>query len=176
MNPQLNHIIAQRTAGQHRAGELTQLAREASAARRNSPGPSSTPHPDGQASAQSPTRSGPVRTLVSRLRPANPTSVPYLRAVSDPRYQENSNAVPTARGSARCTLHGHHVAKLDRFVAQARRAASWAEREFEGVSIELDDHGRVSVHAVGMTSMFLCSMGSVASSPQPLRSVRGGKR
>jgi hypothetical protein len=53
------------------------------------------------------------------------------------------------------TLHGHHIAKLDRFVSQARRAALQAEREFEGVSIEVDPHGRVSVHAIGMTSMLL---------------------
>jgi hypothetical protein len=52
-------------------------------------------------------------------------------------------------------LHGHHIAKLDRFVGQAQRAARRAEREFEGVSIEVDDHGVVSVHASGVTSMRL---------------------
>jgi hypothetical protein len=53
------------------------------------------------------------------------------------------------------TLHRHHIAKLDRFVGQAQRAARRAEREFEGVSIEVDDHGVVSVHARGMMSMLL---------------------
>jgi hypothetical protein len=53
------------------------------------------------------------------------------------------------------TLRGHHVAKLDRFVAQAQRAALRAEREFEGVCIEVDAQGRVTVHAFGMTSMLL---------------------
>ena len=53
------------------------------------------------------------------------------------------------------TLHGHHIAKLDRFVGQAQRAARRAEREFEGVSIKVDDHGVVSVHASGVMSMLL---------------------
>lgn len=53
------------------------------------------------------------------------------------------------------TLHRHHIAKLDRFVGQAQRAALRAEREFDGVSIEVDDRGVVSVHALGMMSMVL---------------------
>jgi hypothetical protein len=60
-----------------------------------------------------------------------------------------------AIGETRFTLHGRHIAKLDRFIGQARRAAVRAEREFEGVSIEVDDHGTVSVHAIGMRSMLL---------------------
>jgi hypothetical protein len=48
------------------------------------------------------------------------------------------------------TLHGHHIAKLDRFVSQAQRAARRAKREFEGVSIEVDAQGRISVHAIGI--------------------------
>jgi hypothetical protein len=52
-------------------------------------------------------------------------------------------------------LHGRHIAKLDRFVGQAHRAAVRAEREFEGVSIELSDRGVVTVGAIGMTSMVL---------------------
>ena len=55
----------------------------------------------------------------------------------------------------RFTLHGHHLAKLDRFVGQAQRAATRAGREFEGVSIEVDAQGVVSVHAIGMASMLL---------------------
>ncbi len=49
----------------------------------------------------------------------------------------------------------HHIAKLDRFVGQAQRAARRAGREFEGVSIEVDARGVVSVHAIGMMSMML---------------------
>lgn len=55
----------------------------------------------------------------------------------------------------RFTLHGRHVAKLDRYVGQAQRAALRAEREFEGVTIEVDNQGTVSVCAIGMTSMLL---------------------
>ena len=53
------------------------------------------------------------------------------------------------------TLHRHHITKLDRFVGQAQRAARRAEREFEGVSIEVDDDGVVTVHASGVMSMLL---------------------
>lgn len=56
---------------------------------------------------------------------------------------------------ARFTVHGHHIAKLDRFVGQAQRAAARAGREFEGVSIEVDTRGVVSVHAIGIASMLL---------------------
>jgi hypothetical protein len=58
-------------------------------------------------------------------------------------------------GDRRFTLHGRHIARLDRFVGQAHRAAVRAEREFDGVSIEISDHGAVTVHAIGMTSMVL---------------------
>jgi hypothetical protein len=44
---------------------------------------------------------------------------------------------------------------LDRFVAQAQRAALRAKREFEGVTIEADVDGRISVSAIGMTSIRL---------------------
>ena len=60
-----------------------------------------------------------------------------------------------APGEGRFTLHGRHIAKLDRFVGQAQRVARRAEREFEGISVELDDQGTVSVHAIGMTSAVL---------------------
>jgi hypothetical protein len=56
---------------------------------------------------------------------------------------------------ARFTLHWHHIAKLDRFVGQARRAARWAERDFEGVTIMVDADGLVSPHATGVNSMLL---------------------
>jgi len=57
----------------------------------------------------------------------------------------------------RFTLHGHHLAKLDRFVGQAQRAAARAGRQFEGVSIEVNGRGAVSVHATGMTSLLLAA-------------------
>jgi hypothetical protein len=120
MNPQLNHIIAQRSAEQHRAGELTRLAREASAAQRNSRGPN------------------PITRLSAHL----PNVTGLHRA-------------DRAVGQMRFTLHGGHIARLDRFVGQAQRAALRAERKFDGVTIELDDRGAVSVHALGMTSMLL---------------------
>jgi hypothetical protein len=53
------------------------------------------------------------------------------------------------------TLRGHHLAKLDRFLGKAQRAALRAGREFEGVSIEITTQGVVIVHAIGMTSMLL---------------------
>lgn len=53
------------------------------------------------------------------------------------------------------TLRGHHLAKLDRFLDQAKPAALRAEQEFDGVSIEIDAQGVVSVHAIGMASMVL---------------------
>jgi hypothetical protein len=51
---------------------------------------------------------------------------------------------------ARFTLHVQHIAKLDRFLAKAQRAALRAQREFEGDSIDIDARGVVTVHAVGM--------------------------
>jgi hypothetical protein len=53
------------------------------------------------------------------------------------------------------TLRAHHIARLDRFLGQAQRAALRAGREFAGLSIEVDGQGVVSVHATGMTSMTL---------------------
>jgi hypothetical protein len=55
----------------------------------------------------------------------------------------------------RFVVHGHHIAKLDRFVVQAQRAAARAGREFEGVTIEVDTRGAVGVHAIEMASMRL---------------------
>ena len=57
----------------------------------------------------------------------------------------------------RFTVRGHHIAKLDRFVGQAQRAAARAGRQFEGVSIEVNGRGAVSVHATGMTSLLLAA-------------------
>ena len=53
------------------------------------------------------------------------------------------------------TLRAHHIAKLDRFLGQAERAARRTGREFVGLSIEIDGQGVVSVHASGMTSITL---------------------
>lgn len=48
---------------------------------------------------------------------------------------------------ARFMLHSHHLAKLDRFIAQARRRAMRGSGEFAGVTVEIDAAGTVSVHA-----------------------------
>lgn len=56
---------------------------------------------------------------------------------------------------ARFTMHRHQIGKLDRFVGQAQRTARRAEREFKGVTIEVDAEGMVSVHAIGMRPMLL---------------------
>jgi len=53
------------------------------------------------------------------------------------------------------TLRAHHIAKLDRFLGQAQRAALRAGREFAGLSIEIDGQGVVTVAAAGMASMTL---------------------
>jgi len=76
---------------------------------------------------------------------------PKARSGVAPVLQQRDEAVDETR----FTLHGRHIAKLDRFVGQAQRAALRAERAFEGVRIELDNQGTVSVHAIGMTSIFL---------------------
>jgi hypothetical protein len=52
-------------------------------------------------------------------------------------------------------VRGHHIAKLDRFVSQAQRAAALAGREFEGASVEIDAQGVISVRATGIASMLL---------------------
>jgi hypothetical protein len=57
--------------------------------------------------------------------------------------------------AAEFTLDGHHIGKLDRFLGRAQRVALHADRQFEGVTIEVDAEGIVSVHANGMTSMLL---------------------
>lgn len=53
------------------------------------------------------------------------------------------------------TLHRRDIARLDRFLIQGQRAALRADREFEGITIAVDDDGGISVNAVGMTSMRL---------------------
>jgi hypothetical protein len=53
------------------------------------------------------------------------------------------------------TLRGHDLAKLDRFLVHAKRAALRDNREFDGVSVEIDAQGIVTVNATGMKSIVL---------------------
>jgi hypothetical protein len=87
-------------------------------------------------------RAGEQARLASELRTAKSEATRLPQHTHEPRVTG-------------LTLHGHHVAKLDRFISQARRAALQAERDFEGVSIEVDAQDRIIVHAIGMTSMLL---------------------
>jgi hypothetical protein len=89
-------------------------------------------------------RSAELRRAGEQARTAGEASA-RRRSARDPE--------PTRRLSAH--LDGRHIAKLDRFVSQAQRAALQADREFDGVSIEVDDDGTVNVHAIGMMSMLL---------------------
>ena len=57
--------------------------------------------------------------------------------------------------AARFTLHSHHLAKLDRFVAQAQRHATRSGGQFAGVAIEIDAAGAVSLHAAGLQTRML---------------------
>lgn len=50
------------------------------------------------------------------------------------------------------TLYGRDIARLDRFVAQGQRAALKVGREFEGVMVEVDADGSISINAIGMNS------------------------
>jgi hypothetical protein len=56
---------------------------------------------------------------------------------------------------ARFTLHSHQLAKLDRFVAQARRHATRSRGKFSGVTIEIDPAGAVTVHAANLEPLVL---------------------
>jgi hypothetical protein len=64
-----------------------------------------------------------------------------------PRRQEPRQAL--------LTLHRRDIARLDRFLIQGQRAALRADREFEGITIAVDDDGGITVTAVGMTSIRL---------------------
>jgi hypothetical protein len=87
-------------------------------------------------------RAGERAQLASKLRRAR------NRAAQMPQHERDPWVT-------RFTLRRHHIAKLDRFVSQAQRAALRAEREFDGVRLEVDAEGVVTVHAIGMTSMLL---------------------
>lgn len=56
---------------------------------------------------------------------------------------------------ARFTLHSHHLATLDRFVAQAQRHATRSGGQFAGVALEIDAAGAVSLHAAGLQTLML---------------------
>jgi hypothetical protein len=57
--------------------------------------------------------------------------------------------------AARFALHSHHLAKLDRFVAHARRQVMSSGQEFAGVTIEIDTAGAVSAYAAGLEPLVL---------------------
>jgi hypothetical protein len=93
-------------------------------------------------------------TVMSRPSRAAPRSAQGMPATTA-RARDGLARVPREPRLTRFTVAGHHVAKLDRFVSHAQRAAARAGREFEGVSVEVDAQGVVSVHAIGMASMLL---------------------
>ena len=93
-------------------------------------------------------RTAELQCAAERTRLASELPGARARAARAPQHTEE----PRATGFM---LRGHHLAKLDRFLGQAKRVALRAEREFEGVSIEIDAQGVLSVHAIGMTSMVL---------------------
>jgi hypothetical protein len=67
---------------------------------------------------------------------------------------------------ARVTLYSHHLAKLDRFIAQARRRASRIGGEFAGVEVQIDAAGGVSVHAPNMEPLVL-HVATISRYPAP---------
>jgi hypothetical protein len=82
------------------------------------------------------------RRLASEVPRAGP------RAVRAPRHSLDAPATGL-------TLRGHDLAKLDRFLVHAKRAALRDDREFDGVSVEIDAQGTVTVNATGMKSIVL---------------------
>lgn len=68
--------------------------------------------------------------------------------------------------AARFTLHSHHLAKLDRFVAQARRLATRDDGEFIGVAVEIDAAGGVSVHAPRVSSRWCLTQQQLPAGPR----------
>ena len=93
-------------------------------------------------------RDAELQRAAEQARLASELPSARTRAARAPRHSQD-------RWATGFTLSGHHLATLDRFLGQAKRAALRAEREFEGVSIEIDSEGVVSVHAIGMRSMVL---------------------
>jgi hypothetical protein len=59
------------------------------------------------------------------------------------------------RSVGRFTLDSHHLARLHRFVAQARRRAMRDGMEFTGVAVEIDPAETVSVHAASVEPLVL---------------------
>jgi len=93
-------------------------------------------------------RAAELQRAAEQTRRASELTGASGRAARLPQHRERTSATGF-------TLLGHHVAKLDRFLGQAQRVALRAEREFDGVNIEIDAHGVVTVHAIGITSMVL---------------------
>ena len=67
---------------------------------------------------------------------------------------------------ARLTLYAHDLAKLDRFIAQARRRTTRSGGEFTGVEVEIDAAGGVSVHAPSMETLVL-HVATISKYPAP---------
>ena len=55
-------------------------------------------------------------------------------------------------GTQQFILDSHHLAILDRFVAQARRRARHRGREFTGIVVEIQADGPISVRAAELDS------------------------
>jgi hypothetical protein len=67
---------------------------------------------------------------------------------------------------ARFTLYSHQLAKLDRFIAQARRRTTRSGAELTGVEVEIDAAGGVSVHAASMEPLML-HVATISRYPAP---------
>jgi hypothetical protein len=93
-------------------------------------------------------RAAELQRAADRRRLASEVSGPGTRPVRAPHHSPGAPATGF-------TLRGHDLAKLDRFLVHAKRSALRDDREFDGVSIEVDAHGIVSVHAIGMRSIVL---------------------
>ncbi|MBV9194403.1 MAG: hypothetical protein JO168_09680 [Solirubrobacterales bacterium] len=56
---------------------------------------------------------------------------------------------------ARFALRSHHLVKLDRFLAEARRHAKRSGEEFAGVALAVDPAGAVSLSTAGLEPLLL---------------------
>jgi hypothetical protein len=65
--------------------------------------------------------------------------------------------------TARFLLHSHHLAKLDRYLAQAQRHATRSGGQFAGVAVEVDRAGTLSLYAAGLERLVLCPETGVPS-------------
>lgn len=76
---------------------------------------------------------------------------------------------------ARFTLYSHQLARLDRFIAQARRRTTRSDGELTGVEVEIDAAGGVSVHAASMEPLML-HLGTISRYPSPPLAARLGQK